>query len=292
MADDFRALAIFASVAEAGSFSSAARKMKLSTSVVSHHVSGLEARMGVALFYRSTRSLSLTPEGEKVLPAARRVVASASEAFDLLAEDTEQLSGTLRITMPTFGTHTDVHQRVWQFAKAHPMVRFSLRATDRPVDLVREGLDLGIRLGQLSDSTLKVRRIGSFRRVLVGAPDYLAQQTLTEDPISLLGCDFISFSMLPKEVALQRGAEQVILEPRYARLEVDTVAAGKAAVLAGLGLQRLPASEVQDELASGALQVVMPGWHPPELGVYAVWPDTGAGKNLTRRFVDFLAGGA
>lgn len=289
MADDYRALAVFAAVAEAGSFSEAARRLKLSTSVVSHHVSKLEERLGVTLFYRSTRSLSLTVEGEKVLPAARKMMASATEAFDALAEHNDQLVGALRITMPTFGTNTKVHQRVWEFAQANPMVAISLSSSDRPVDLVREGLDLAIRLGVLTDSSLKSKRIGTFQRVLVGSPDYVATQQITEDPMSLMGCDFIAFAMLPTTFELQRGAEQMTLDPENVRLEVDTIAAGKAAVLAGLGLQRLPISEVQDELSSGALVEVTSGWRPPELGVYAVWPDIGAGKNLTRRLVEFLS---
>ena len=288
MADDYKALAVFAAVAEAGSFSEAARRLKLSTSVVSHHVSRLEERLGAALLYRSTRSLSLTVEGEKILPAARQMIASASEALDVLAEDNDQLVGALRITMPTFGTDTVVHQRVWEFARANPMVAISLSSSDRPVDLVREGLDLGIRLGVLADSALKSKRIGTFHRALVGTPSYLQQQQITDDPLSLLSCDFIAFAMLPTTFELQRGNEQITLDPENVRLEVDTVSAGKAAVLAGLGLLRLPVSEITAELASGALVEVMADWKPPSLGVYAVWPDTGAGKKLTRRFVEYL----
>ena len=289
MADDYKGFAVFATVAESGSFSGAARRLKLSTSVVSHHVTKLEERLGVTLFYRSTRSLSLTVEGEKILPAARRMMAAAAEALDLLAEDHDQLVGALRITLPSFGTNTLVHQRVWDFARDHPMVAITLLSSDRPVDLIRDGIDLGIRLGVLADSSLKTRRIGTFQRVLVGSPAYLDTQDVTEDPLSLLSCDFIAFAMLPATVELQRNGENCVIEPENIRLEVDTITAGKAAVMAGLGLQRLQVSEIEQELADGSLVEALPGWRPPELGVYAVWPDASAQKMLTRRLVDFLA---
>lgn len=289
MADDYKGLAAFAAVAEAGSFSGAARRLKLSTSVVSHHISKLEARLGASLFYRSTRSLSLTLEGEKVLPAAQQMVASAEDALDLLADDLDHLVGALRVTLPTFGINTRLHQAVWAFALEHPMIALTLHSVDRQVDLIREGFDLGIRLGVLADSSLMSRRIGTFQRTMVASPDYLQSLEKLATPHDLKHCAFIAMTMLPTSVALQRKGEEVILEPEHIRIEVDTVAAAKAAILAGLGIQRLPHSEVEAELKTGALVEVLPGWRPPELGVYAVWPDTGAQKKLTRRLVDFLA---
>lgn len=288
MADDYRGLAAFAAVADAGSFSGAAKRLKISTSVVSHHISKLEASLGTTLLYRSTRSLSLTLEGEKILPAARRMVASAEEAIDLLADDLDQLVGSLRVTMPTFGIHTPVHRAVWDFVREHPMVALSLTSSDRAIDLVGEGFDLGIRLGALSDSSLKSRRIGAFHRALVASPDYLAGVGPLKGPEDLKVCEFVALAMLPTQVAMIRSGEEIVFEPENVRLEVDTVAAAKAAVQAGLGMQRLPLSEVQAELNSGELVDPLPGWHPPELGVFAVWPDSGPQKKLTRRLVDFL----
>ncbi|MEO0544940.1 MAG: LysR family transcriptional regulator [Pseudomonadota bacterium] len=289
MADEYKALAVFAAVADSGSFSAAAKRLKLSTSVVSHHVSKLEERLGVSLLYRSTRSLSLTAEGEKVLPAARQMVLSADLAMDALADELDQLVGALRITMPTFGVHTELHQAVWAFAREHPMVALTLHSTDRQVDLIRDGFDMGIRLGNLADSSLMTRRIGTFSRVLVAAPEYLKQNGEPNDPETLKSCAFVALAMLPTAIVLQRAEEQITLEPDDIRLEVDTVSAAKAAILAGLGIQRLPLSEVQEELEIGQLVEVLPGWRPPDLGVYAVWPDAGSQRKLTRRLVEYLA---
>lgn len=288
MSDDYRGLAIFVAVHDAGSFSAAGRRLKLSTSVVSHHVSKLEERLGVPLFFRSTRSLSLTSEGHRILEAARRMVAAGQEALDALADDSEQPVGTLRITLPAFGLNSDTHQAIWRFARQHPMVALSVKSSDRMVDLVSEGYDLAVRLGQMSDSTLKSRRIGSFHRKLVAAPSYVDDRGPVRDLNDLISRDFVLLDMTPRPIKLLRMDEEVTVVPETYRLEVDTVVAGKAAVLAGLGIMSLPLHEIEAELQSGALVDVLPDWQLPVLGIFAVWPDAGQQKNLTRRLIDFL----
>lgn len=288
MIDDYRGLAVFAAVAEAGSFSGAARRLKLSTSVVSHHVSKLEERLNVTLLFRSTRSLSLTSEGEQVLHAARRMVEAGEEALDVLADDSEQPVGGLRITLPAFGLNSVVTQRVLSFAKEFPMVALSIHSSDQPVDLIKEGFDLAIRLGTLSDSSLKNRRIGTFRRAVVAAPEYLEGRPTIRSLEDLRDCTFVSYAMLPDEIALTREGVTVTFAPQSFQLEVSSVVAGKAAVLAGLGVLQLPFDEIAEELADGKLVEVLPEWKLNDLGIYAVWPDTGPQKRLTRRLIDYL----
>jgi len=174
--DDYRSLAVFVAVNEAGSFSGAGRRLKLSTSVVSHHVSKLEARVGVSLFFRSTRSLSLTPEGQAILPSARAMVNAADEALDILTATGDEPTGALRVTLPAFGERSPLQQSILRFARAHPMVAISMHTSDHTVDLVKDGFDLAIRLGVLGDSTMMSKRIGSFGRTLVASPAYLAQR--------------------------------------------------------------------------------------------------------------------
>lgn len=292
MNDTYRGLAIFAAVHDAGSFSAAGRRLKLSTSVVSHHVSGLETKLGVPLFFRSTRSLALTSEGAKILDAARRIVAAGQEALDAVSDDSDQPVGALRITMPAFGLNSSLHSAVWRFAKAHPMVAMSLHSSDRPVDLVREGFDLAIRLGRLSDSALKTRRIGTFHRKIVASPEYLKGRPRITDLDDLVACDFISLSMLPDRITLRHKDEDVTIPLHNIRLEVDAVTAGRAAVLEGLGVMVLPLNEIEEDLESGALVEVSRKWALPSFGIYAVWPDAGPQKKLTRRLIDALAADA
>ncbi|MEM9234421.1 MAG: LysR family transcriptional regulator, partial [Pseudomonadota bacterium] len=248
MIDDFRALAVFVAVADSNSFSHAGRRLKLSTSVVSHHVSRLEEKLGVPLFYRSTRSMSLTPEGKRMVDSARRMVAAGEEALETLADANDQLKGEIRMTMPAFGDDTPLHQRVWTFVKKYPQVSVSVFKSDIALDLVKEGFDLAIRLGKLTDQKLMSRRIGDFHRTLVAAPDYLAQHPPIRTPDDLLTCEFISFSMLPDGFTLLKGEKQVEIEPVHKRVEANSIHSVKSAIMAGLGIQRLAASEVEDQL--------------------------------------------
>lgn len=288
MSDTYRGLAIFVAVHDAGSFSAAGRRMKLSTSVVSHHISKLEATLGTALFFRSTRSLTLTAEGQKILAAAKRMVTAGEEAMDALSDESEQPVGALRISMPAFGLNSTLHSAVWAFAKAHPMVALSLHSSDKPVDLVREGFDLAIRLGILADSNLKSRRIGTFHRKIVASPEYLASRPKIKDLNDLVACDFISLSMVPDTITVRQDGEDFNITLQNVRLEVDAVTAGRAAVLAGLGLMSLPLNEIEEDLASGALVEVSDCWQLLSYGIYAVWPDSGPQKKLTRRLIDHL----
>ncbi|MEM5501627.1 LysR family transcriptional regulator [Ahrensia kielensis] len=286
MIEDYRSLAVFVAIADTGSLSAAGRRLKLSTSVISHHLSRLEERQGVTLFFRSTRSMSLTPEGQIALEPARRMVNAGEEALDAITAGNEEPVGALHIAMPAFGEQSKLHKTLWEFAKQHPMVAISLHCSDTPTDLVKDGFDLAIRLGVLSNSNLKSRRIADFKRLLVASPDYLAARDPIKSPQDLEANDFISVVQIPSMMTLEYAEQMVRFEPKNIRVEVNTVNAAKAAVLAGLGIWHLPLGEIEKELAQGQLVHVLPKWSLPILGVYAVWPDIGPQKALTRRLIE------
>ncbi|QIE45711.1 LysR family transcriptional regulator [Pseudohalocynthiibacter aestuariivivens] len=288
MIDDYRGLAVFVAIADAGSLTAAGKRLKLSTSVVSHHLSRLEDKLGVTLFFRSTRSMSLTPEGHAALDPARRMMAAGEEALSLISAGNEEPVGTLHVTMPAWGEQLSLRQALWAFAKAHPLVSITLHSSDVPADLVKGGFDLAIRLGTLADSSLKSRRLGHFETVLVAAPDYLDKRPAILSLRDLVACDFVGVSMLPGTMLLQQGGRVIAIEPEHIRLEVDTIASARSAVLAGLGIRHLPLGEVAEDIAEGRLIRILPDWSMPELGVFAVWPDSGPQKALTRRLIDFL----
>lgn len=289
MIEDYRSLAVFVAIADAGSLSAAGRQLKLSTSVVSHHLSRLENKMGATLFFRSTRSMSLTPEGRIALDPARRMVTAGEEALDLLGSGQDEPIGALRVTMPAFGDQSHLRQTLWRFANAHPLVALSLHSSDTHVDLVKGGFDLAIRLGRLADSNLKSRRIGSFDRVLVAAPSYLSQRAPITRIEDLAHCDFVGVNALPDALTLQSKTQSVTFEPERIRIEVDSITSAISAVRAGLGLRALPLSEIADDLATETLVRILPDWSLPDMGIYAVWPDIGPQKKLTRRLIDFFA---
>lgn len=288
MIDDLRALAIFAKVAEAGSFSAAARTLRLSTSVVSHHVKVLESRHGVSLFRRSTRALSLTNEGQKLLGAAKRMVEAAEQGLDSIANISAEPAGTLRLTAPAFLMNSAQKTAIWQFASDHPNVKVTVHSSDERVNLITEGFDLAIRLGEMADSALRSRKIGAFERRLVAAPSYLATIEEPVSPEDLARCEFVLLDMLPNKFILQRGGEEHNLQPEKSRVSVNSVASARSALIAGLGVQRLPHSEVEDDLASGRLVEILPDWSLPTINIYAVWPASSHHSSLVRLLLKYL----
>ena len=288
MIDDLRALAIFAKVAEAGSFSAAGRALRLSTSVVSHHVKALETRHGVSLFHRSTRSLSLTSEGQRLLEPARRMVEAAEEGFDAIADISGDPTGTLRISAPAFLMNSPQVSALWRFARRYPSVGVTLCSSDEQINLVAEGFDMAIRLGVMGDSTLKSRKIGSFERALVAAPSYLESIDTLSSPGDLTRCDFVLLDMLPEKFVLLRGDEEVAVHPEQSRVLVNSISGARSAVLAGLGIQKLPLIEVGADLAAGRLVQVLPDWSMATSNIYAVWPESSRRGTLVGLLLDHL----
>ena len=287
--DDLRGIAIFAKVAEEGSFSAASRSLGLSTSVVSHHVKMLEDRHGVAFLRRSTRALSLTSEGQRLFESAKRMVDAAEEGLETIANTSEEPAGSFRITAPTFLANSAQEVAIWQFSHRYPNVSITVHSTDVPVNLIAEGFDLAIRLGSVSDGSLESQKIGTFERCLVAAPSYLDSIELPVTPKDLARCDFVSLNMLPKKFILQRGGAKSTIQPPISNLQLDSVASARSALLAGMGMQRLPLSEVADDLSVGRLVRVLPEWSLPTLNIYAAWPASNNPSSLLKIFLEIFA---
>lgn len=288
MLDDLRALAIFARVAEAGSFSAAGRALGLSTSVVSHHVKALETRHGVSLFRRSTRALSLTDEGKRLLDGARRMVAAAEEGLDAIADVSADPAGALRLTAPAFLINSPQESAIWQFASRYPNVAVTLNSSDEQVNLIAAGFDMAIRLGGMPDSALRSRKIGSFERCLVAAPAYLETIETPTLPEDLARCDFVLLDMLSDKFVLNRGKRKVTIQPEQSRIRVNSVGGARSAVLAGLGIQKLPLSEIDEDLSAGRLVRVLPEWSLPTLDIHAVWPESSQRSSLVKLLLQHL----
>ncbi len=290
MLDELRALAVFAKVADLGSFRAAARALSLSPSVVSHHVSELERRLTTPLLYRSTRRLALTPDGEELVAAARQMVEAAERGLDALGGRHDAPKGTLRLTVPAFLAEGSLCQDLAAFSAAHPNVSLAVGFTDQPRDLLRDGLDLAIRVGRLEDSAHKSRKLADMPRVLVASPGYLrARGAAPRRPQDLAAWDHVKLISRVAELTLSSPGKRPVRVAFAPRVSVDSAAAMRNLVIAGAGLATLPELMVRDALASGRLVEVLPGWHPPTLGVHALWPSNAQRAQLTQRFVDFIA---
>jgi DNA-binding transcriptional LysR family regulator len=290
MLDRLRSLAVFAKVVELGSFRAAARALALSPSVVSHHVRELEAQLSVPLLYRTTRRLSLTSDGEKVVVAAREMVDAAERGLDAVSGRSSSPSGELRVTAPAFLAETGLSRDMAAFARELPQVKLTVSFSDAPRDLLRDGFDLALRVGRLEDSTHRTRRLADMRRLLVASPRFVAERPTPRRPADLALWDFVQLSSRPAEATLvPAGKRRPVTVAFTPRLSVDSAAAMRELVLAGAGLATLPEVTVRSELARGRLVEVLPRWRVATLGVHAVWPYNAQRASLTLRFVDFMA---
>jgi DNA-binding transcriptional LysR family regulator len=292
MLDRLTGLEVFAKAATTGSFSAAGRAMGISQTMVTKHIAALEARLGVKLFHRSTRRLSITEAGRHYLEASERILTDMDAAEAAIAADRIEPRGLLRLNAPvSFGTR-QIAPLLSEFAKLHPHVTVELGLNDRLVDLAEEGWDLVIRIGSLSDSNLIARRIAPCRTVVCAAPAYLrahgTPRTVADLPAH--NCLGYTLSRLTGVGRWTFGARAEIPIEVSGNLRANNGDALLAAAIAGQGIIYQPSFIVADDLRSGAL-VALALDHPTlELGgIYAVYlPDRHPAAKV-RAFIDFIA---
>ncbi|OMH33880.1 LysR family transcriptional regulator [Motiliproteus sp. MSK22-1] len=289
MIDDLRAMVVFAKTVESGSFRGAAKELKLTPSVVSHHISRLEERLGVTLLYRSTRRLSLTDDGNKLFRASQKIIEAATEGLDAIAGHSSEPSGNLSLTVPAMLARDQLVQNIAAFADKYPKVNLSISFSDLQQDLIQGGIDLAIRIGGLKDSALKSKRLFVMKRKLVASPSLLKRNSQPKHPEDLKSWDWIGLKMRPNHKILvnQSGDHyQIDYQPR---IIVDSLEAVCQLAIAGTGLASPPAFMVKDALESGQLIEPIKNWDIESLGVYAVWPPNATRESLTYRLISFLA---
>ena len=288
MIDSLRAMAIFARVAEAGSFRGAAKLLGVSASVVSHHVSSLEEQLGTPLFYRSTRKVPLTEKGKLLLSPATEMIAAAQTGFAHFVENADAPVGKLNVSLPAVLTSHTILDHLAAFSITHPAIALSLRFTDVREGLIQSGLDLAIRMGQIQGSSLFQRELTTEPRYLVAARDYVRSRDRLVHPVDLKDWDFVHFTpRLSPLVARHVDGASATLAGRVA-ISVDNSLAMHRLTLAGVGFAALPRAMVKAELQTGALVHLLPDWRLASLPITAVWPGNSTRNSLTTRLIDFL----
>jgi DNA-binding transcriptional LysR family regulator len=291
MNDRLDTLTIFVAVAEQQSFAEAARQLSRSPASVTRAVAALEERLQTRLFNRTTRSVSLTDAGARYLASCRRLLAAYDE---LEAENVGELAeprGWINVTAPVMFGRLHVLPVVRSFLDKHPRVDIRLLLLDRIVSLVDEGLDLGVRIGQLPNSSLRAIRVGQMRRIVCASPQYIARHGVPATPRdlgnhSIVACTAVT--PIPDHWTFH-GPSGLISAAVTPRLVVNVTAAAVDAALDGLGFTCVRSYQAEPHAAAGRLQTVLVEYEPPPAPIHIVHPE---GRHLpakVRLFIDYAA---
>jgi len=285
-------LHLFVRVAEMGSITAAARSLDVSLSVASQRLKHLEQRLGVRLFNRTTRRLSLTPEGAALLEQGRPLLEDLDALTTGLGRAGREISGTLRVTMPAAFGRRYLSPLLPRFLARHPALGIHIVVADQMLDFAREGLDLAIRIGALEDSSLVSRKIATNRRILCASPGYLRRYGTPRTPEALGShrCLVLVGSKGPIDSWTLRGPDgrEHAVHVR-GRLQSNSGEVIRDAALAGEGIALLSTWHVCDDLRADRLRSVLPDYSLPESGIYAVMPQRRLVLPRVRAFVEFLS---
>ena len=288
--DRLREMEVFVAVADAGSLAAAGRRLRLSPPAVTRAVAALEERIGARLLNRTTRSLSLTEAGRRFLESARRLIHEVEEAEREAAGETAVPQGHLAVTASvTFG-RLALGPILVDFLDAHPRVTAALVALDRVVDVVDEGIDVAVRIGDLPDSSMVARRVGEVRRIFVASPAYLDRRGPPRHPSELALHDTIGFTgaSAAREWRFREDGRPIVV-PVAPRFEVNDAAAATAAAEAGAGITIAFCYLVGEPIRVGRLVPVLEPFWPPTSPVHVVYPSARLLAPKVRAFVDFAA---
>lgn len=296
--DYFTALRAFVRSVDLGSFSRAAAEQDAKVSTISRHVSSLEADVGAALLNRSTRRLHLTEAGLALYTRAVRILADLDDARAATKDLNSRPQGLLRVTAPGSFGRRHIMPHLPAFLGQYPDIRVDLLLDDRTLDMIDAGLDIAIRIGVLSDSTLVAKRIGPHERIPVASPAYLETQPAIEAPDDLLRFECLAFSLQPGRAWYCRPKDRpdtpLQAIPVGGRLLINESDALLKAAVDGLGIALLPRWAVADALGQGLLVELLPSWRwtilpGQEPAIWAVYPPKKVVSPKVRAFLDFMA---
>lgn len=288
--DRFHQLLVFVAVAEEEGFAAASRRLQMSPPAVTRAIAALEDTLGVKLLDRTTRYVRITEAGRRYLDDARQIVSDLQAADEAAAGINSEPRGHLAVTAPVMFGRLFVMPGIVDYLESYPDVEVDAVFLDRPVSLLEEGLDVGIRIGELPDSSMRALRVGSVRHVLVAAPDYLARAGSPRAPQDLRDHTLIASTAGGFgggwRFAQAAGDHPVKI---HARLTVTSNAAAICAATTGFGIARLLSYQVAAEVASGELEILMPQYQTPDIPVHILHREGRHESTKVRAFIDMMA---
>jgi DNA-binding transcriptional LysR family regulator len=289
--DRLTGLEVFAKVATTGSLSAAARSLAMSQTMATKHVAALEEHLGVKLFHRSTRRLSLTEAGRHYLDSAERILAELEAADSAVSADRFEPRGTLRVNAPVSLGARQIAPLVDEFTRRHPHVSVELGLNDRLVDLADEGWDLAVRIGTLENSSLLARKLAPCRTVVAASPAYLQARGTPKKAADLSKHNCLGYT-LSRTAGVDRwpfGVKGETVVPISGNMRANNGDALRAAAVAGQGIVYQPTFIVADDLRAGTLTAIELDVPTFEFaGIYAVYLPERNPAAKVRAFIDFL----
>ena len=281
---DLDNLAIFVAITDAGSFTAAARNLGLPKSTVSRRLSDYETSLGITLFNRSTRSLSLTEEGAHVYASAKIAIDSALELSRSLHDRSATPSGTIRLTATASTGHHLLSLPIKAFLNKYPDVKIEIHLSDKRENIIEKGLDLAIRLGPLESSELMYRHLTEVNLVVVGSPEFIRQNGIPKHPSDLMTMECL---VVEQKLGIWLFDDDLQI-PVHWKLAPGSMLLSKTMALQGQGFAQLPDFVVADDLDNGQLQQVLADFTSPPVIASIVAPRQKYRSLAVRRLIDHL----
>ena len=287
--ESFSAIPVFVAVVECDSFSSAASRLGMTKSAVSKRISVLEDSLGVRLFNRTTRKLTLTEAGEQLSDYARSSFTLAQDGFAAISKFQGKPKGTLKINAPMTFSRLHLVPYIKEFLELYPELEVVLSMDDKVMDMTEGAFDVGIRIGELKDSSLVAKKLVDCKSVVCAAPEYVEQFGRPSNPEELVNHNCIYYSLFKAGVewTFFKNGKKTKVQPR-GNFIVNNSDAIAEILLQGLGICQMPTFIVSKHLSSGALVTLLEGYSLPNHAIYAVYPER---KHLPEKvsvFINFM----
>ena len=287
----FSDLEAFTAVVESGSFSAAGERLGIAKSAVSRRVSQLERHLGSQLLHRTTRRLSLSDAGKNFYQRAVQILADLDEAEQSVTDETTELRGLIKLAAPLSFGLSHLSNSIFDFLSEHPAIELNMDLNDRNINLVEDGFDMALRIGDLQDSTLVAKRLGTMRQVTCASPSYLQQHGEPEHPDDLqhhIGLQYNNISYKRQWTYKTTEGKTITAQPQI-RIRANNGEVLAAASVSGMGITKGPTFILGSLIKAGKLLTILHDYPSQQVGIYAVYPP---GRLIPRRiqaFSDFLA---
>lgn len=284
--DRYVELQVFVAVAESEGFAAGARRLGISPPVATRAIADLEARLGIKLLTRSTRHVRLTDAGKRYLDDAKRILTNIAEADEAAAGINGEPSGHLAVTAPVLFGKMFVLPGVIDYLNRYPKMEVNALFLDRVVNLLEEGLDVGIRIGDLADSSMRAIRVGTVKRVICASPGYLARMGVPQHPDELMQHTIVTANGL-NATTEWKFADGITIRVKP-RLSFATNDAAIEASVASFGISRLLSYQIAPHLADGRLQILLPEFDQTTIPIHVIHREGRYASAKIRTFVDLM----